>query len=138
MTSRCFVSIDLPNSVKEYLGRLAHHDIYWIKWANPKNFHITLNFLGELKPERIEEARLVLKQVAALYQPFNIKLAEVEPSRDMLWLLPEDNETLAGLEEEQKEKRKGGRPGKREPPGYIPPSLLPRPKPGRNRRPVIE
>ncbi|OGE79253.1 MAG: 2'-5' RNA ligase [Candidatus Doudnabacteria bacterium RIFCSPHIGHO2_01_FULL_46_14] len=138
MTSRCFVSIDLPNSVKEYLGRLAHHDIYWIKWANPKNFHITLNFLGELKPERIEEARLVLKQVAALYQPFNIKLAEVEPSRDMLWLLPEDNETLASLQDELKDKLKGARLGKRERRSYMPHILLARSKTGRNMRPVIE
>ncbi len=138
MTKRVFVSIDLPAETKEYLGRLARHDIYWIKWVKPDNFHITLNFLGDLGQERIDETKSILAELAANYQPFTIRLAEVTCSRDMLWLLPEENETLVQLQDDLKDRLKGARLGKRERRSYMPHILLARSKTGRHMRPVIE
>lgn len=138
MEKRCFVSIDLPVGIKDYLGRLVRRDIYWIKWMNPKNFHITLNFLGDMGADRIGEVRTILAQVSVDYQPFIIKLAEIQPSRDMLWLLPENNETLTRLRDEFKDKLKSARLGKRERQSYVPHILVARSKTGRRMRQVIE
>lgn len=138
MDKRCFVSIDLPREIREYVGSLARHDIYWIKWIRPGNFHITLNFLGDLKAERIAETRRVLGEVAPLYKSFPLRLDKIETSRDMLWLLPEPNETMEQLQDEIKDKLKSARLGKRERRSYIPHILLARSKTGRHMRPVIE
>jgi len=138
MDKRCFVTIDLPEGVLDYLGRLARRDIYWIKWIKEQNFHITLNFLGDLDEDRIAEAKDILAEIAASYQPFVIRLSSVTPSRDMLWLLPDENETLVNLQDDLKDRLKNARLGKRERRAYMPHILLARSKTGRNMRPVIE
>jgi len=138
MDKRCFVSIDLPEEIKDHLGRLAKPDIYWIKWMRPKNFHITLNFLGDIKPSRLAEAKKVLAEVAPLYKPFPLKLDRVETARDMLWLMPEASESLIALQDELKDKLKGARLGKRERRSYVPHIMLAKSKTGRNMKPVIE
>ena len=138
MEKRIFVSIDLPKQVKDYLGSLGRSDIYWIKWANPKNYHITLSFLGDLKPQRLAEARGVLTEVAPFYKPFTLKLAELKTSQDMLWLLPEKNEVLEDLQSELKSKLRGARVGKRERRGYMPHVLLARSKTGRAMQQIVQ
>ncbi|OGE79383.1 MAG: 2'-5' RNA ligase [Candidatus Doudnabacteria bacterium RIFCSPLOWO2_01_FULL_48_57] len=138
MTSRCFVSIDLPPQIKDYLGRLARPDIYWIRWMNPKNFHITLSFLGELNNARITESQKALSEVAPYFKPFSLKLAAIETHQDMLWLVPEDNDVLNELRDELKDKLKSARLGKRERRSFLPHILLAKSKTGRNMRPVID
>ena len=138
MEKRCFVSIDLPPPVKEYLTALARPDIYWIKWLKPQNLHMTLNFLGDLKAERIAEAQAVLGEVSTGFHPFTIKLAEPELHHDMLWVVPEKNDTLMELQDELKSRLKSARLGKRERRSFAPHILLAKSKTGRNMRPVIE
>ena len=145
MTARCFVSIDLPKSVKEYLGSLALHDIYWIKWMKPANFHITLNFLGELGPERVAETKEILASISSLHKPFSIRLDRIETELDMLWLMParptggpEKNDALEALLDDLKSQLRSARLGKSERRSYVPHILLGRSKTGRHMRPVIE
>lgn len=135
---RCFVSIDLPAKIKDYLTRLQRPDIYWIKWMRPANYHITLNFLGDLNAARINAAREVLTEVSAFRQPFTLNLSRLETSRDMLWLLPDEAPTLTALQDELKGKLRGARIGKRERRSYLPHILLAKSKTGRHMRPVIE
>lgn len=138
MTKRCFVSIDLPKQTRDYLGSLARPDIYWIKWTNPKNYHITLSFLGDLTTARIGETQTALAEVAAFYKPFTLKLVELKTSQDMLWLLPEKQDILGELRDELKGKLRHARVGRRERLSYMPHVLLARSKTGRHMRQVIE
>lgn len=138
MTKRCFVSIDLPPKIKDYLTRLQRPDIYWIKWMKPANYHITLNFLGDLNAARINAVREVLTEAAASSKPFTINLSRLEPSRDMLWLLPEEKPDLIELVDELKDQLRGARIGKRERRSYMPHILLAKSKTGRNMRPIIK
>ena len=138
MTKRCFVSIDLPKNVKDYLASKTRPDIYWIKWTSPANYHITLNFLGELKEERIAESQTVLGQISQFYKPFTLKLAELKTSQDMLWLLPEKSDTLGELQTELKKELRGARVGMRERRSYVPHVMLARSKTGRAMQQVIE
>src|SRR3989304_6133334 len=48
---RLFVAIDLPEDVRESLGRLQsdlrQHDLPGLRWTRPEGVHLTLKFLGE-------------------------------------------------------------------------------------------
>ncbi len=48
---RLFVAIDLPEDVRESLGRLQtdlrQHDLSGLRWTRPGGVHLTLKFLGE-------------------------------------------------------------------------------------------
>ena len=61
MNKRIFTSIDLTHKIKQDISSLQNKGIYWIKWSPPENFHITLNFLGDLNDDEIA----VVKQVMA-------------------------------------------------------------------------
>ncbi len=59
---RCFIALEMPGPVKEHAAGLiselksAGADI---KWVEPMNLHLTLQFLGEVEPElvpRLQEA----------------------------------------------------------------------------------
>lgn len=138
MEKRCFVSVDAPEEVKEYLGRLARRDIYWIHWTNPKNYHITLNFLGDLNSQRIGEAREVLREVSHMFSAFPLRLDKLEAHFDMLWLMPGQNEVLMRLQDELKDRLKNARLAKRERRSFTPHILLAKSKTGRNMKQVID
>jgi 2'-5' RNA ligase len=48
---RLFVAVDLPEQIREALGRLQEelrrHDLSGLRWASPRGIHLTLKFLGE-------------------------------------------------------------------------------------------
>lgn len=138
MTKRVFVSVDLPPAVKEYLRSIQKPEIYWIKWMAPSNFHITLNFLGDLNDMRIREAEAVLREISAQFKPFPVRLSRLASSRDMLWLLPDEEPNLVSLQAELKDTLRGARIGKRERRRFQPHVLLARSKTGRNMRQVID
>lgn len=131
MTKRIFVSIDLPPAAKEALKANQHPEIRWIKWMKLGNLHITLNFLGDLQEEQIETAKGVIQDVTPYYQPFRMSLVRTRAERDMLWLVPAENETLDKLQAELKAKFKEARLLKRERRPYLPHILYAKSKTGR-------
>ena len=130
-TKRIFTSIELPGPVKKGLKTIERKDIYWIKWMDPKNFHITMNFLGDLGGEEIETAKQVLAEVAREYTSFNLSVREFRGEQDMLWALPEKNETLIKLQWDLRLRLKNAGVGKRERYSYVPHVLLAKSKTGR-------
>lgn len=131
MTKRIFVSIDLPVSAKEELRLRQKPEIRWIKWMKLDNLHITLNFLGDLHEEQIETAKSVIQDVIPYYQSFSMRLISTRAERDMLWLVPAENETLDKLQAELKTKFKENKVGKRERRPYSPHILFAKSKTGR-------
>lgn len=56
---RCFVAIELPHNVGEFLAQLAARlraaSPRPVKWVDPLGIHLTLKFLGNVPPARIAE-----------------------------------------------------------------------------------
>lgn len=77
---RLFVAIPLPQVVRDGVAsvqdrlRRAQADVSWVKAAN---LHITLKFLGETEPTRLERIGLALAEVARGAAPFALTVAGV-------------------------------------------------------------
>lgn len=82
MKTRTFLSINLPDSIKEKIKReiLELKDCYFnfpIKWVSPKNFHLTLYFFGDLSPEKLNLLKELLKQnIKPLKKRINLEIKE--------------------------------------------------------------
>jgi|WetSurMetagenome_2_1015567.scaffolds.fasta_scaffold633985_1 RNA 2',3'-cyclic 3'-phosphodiesterase len=57
---RIFIAIDLPEEVKQYLSSIQLPEA---KISKVKDFHLTLKFLGELTPDKVERVKLLLQEV---------------------------------------------------------------------------
>ena len=57
---RCFIAVDLGKDVKEYLGKIQEKIPREAKIKPVNHFHITLFFLGEIPPSKVEEVKEVL------------------------------------------------------------------------------
>jgi 2'-5' RNA ligase len=72
---RAFLGIALPADVRDAIGaaiaqvRGLHAPI---AWTAPKNLHITLDFLGEISPERISIVERTMPVVASAIAPFSL------------------------------------------------------------------
>jgi len=75
---RVFVAVSLPDELRGRLGeiqerlRRAQADVSWVK---PGNLHITLKFLGEVEPKRLDRIRSALAEVACTVSPFTLSVA---------------------------------------------------------------
>lgn len=132
MEKRTFVSIDLKTTERHYLQNMQNPGIYWIRWMKPENLHITLNFLGYLDEPEIEEVKTIIAKTANRFESFILRFPQIRQERDMLWLIPEQSERLAKLQEELKIQFRARRLGQRERRRYQPHILLAKSKTGRS------
>lgn len=74
---RLFVGIDLPEEIKKALlafqSELKELGIKG-SWKAQENFHITLEFLGEIEPDMLPILRETLSQVARNHQSFSLSI----------------------------------------------------------------
>ena len=72
---RTFLGVGLPAGVREAVAseiaqvRGLHAPV---AWTAPKNLHITLNFLGEISPERVPLVEREMRVVASGIHPFSL------------------------------------------------------------------
>lgn len=125
-TKRTFISIDLPVKLKDYLKSLQKKEIRWVRWSEPQNWHITLNFLGNLEPLQITQVMEILQNTALQQKSFELTLETFKGERDMLWLEPSANQTLTDLQNLLKEQLLEQRLMKKERRAYSPHVLLAR------------
>jgi RNA 2',3'-cyclic 3'-phosphodiesterase len=77
---RLFVAVHLPQEIRDGLAsvqdrlRRAQADVSWVK---PANLHITLKFLGETEPKRLERIGSALAEAARSTAPFSLTVAGV-------------------------------------------------------------
>lgn len=75
---RLFVALELPEPVKAAAAgvmaelKRAGADL---KWVDPANLHLTLKFLGETPPERLDEIAAALQRALAGAPPLELGLA---------------------------------------------------------------
>ncbi len=81
---RCFIAIDIDEEIRKALGDLQRRlrdsvDVKKsdVKWVNPKNIHLTLKFLGEIKDEKTVEICNIVKAVADRSNSFELDIESV-------------------------------------------------------------
>ena len=93
---RLFVGIDLPYKLKETLLQFQSElRSLGVKgsWKSEENFHLTLEFLGELDQEKIITLTEALSKVARINKPFKLSLGGIGAFPTMtrphtLWTAP--------------------------------------------------
>ena len=70
---RIFVGLDIDPKIREQMSRYLEGVRGFApeaRWVKPESFHVTLKFIGEQKPEQVEEIKRQLATIKA--QPFEI------------------------------------------------------------------
>jgi 2'-5' RNA ligase len=76
---RAFVAIDVSDRVRaqigELLAKLKKERESGVRWVRPEVMHLTLAFLGEVKPDFIESSKRQLEQVVPQFRQFETRMA---------------------------------------------------------------
>lgn len=80
---RIFFAIDLPNGVKNKIGELIeqlklHHTHHSIRWTKPSHLHLTLQFIGAIKPEDIDKLIENVRKALHLFPRFDLQIGALE------------------------------------------------------------
>ncbi len=97
---RLFVAVVLPEDAQDTLAEL-YAGIPGARWTPPGQFHLTLAFLGEVAPSRLEDLERALATVRAAPFPMMLRGIGHFPPRGhprVLWAGVEPNEALARLQ----------------------------------------
>jgi 2'-5' RNA ligase len=77
---RLFVGIDLPSEIKrtllEFQSELRELGVNG-SWKSPDNFHITLEFLGELESDKLSVLSETLTKIAGNYRRFGLSIGGI-------------------------------------------------------------
>jgi len=78
---RVFIAIDINDEIRAALSNLQQQlqskvalkkgDV---KWVEPKNIHLTLKFLGEIKDEQVVDVCNIVKDVAGRHKNFELDI----------------------------------------------------------------
>ena len=77
---RCFVAVEIPESIQDLLAEIQdafRPKIKRASWTRHRNIHLTLKFLGEVEQNRISQISEVLHKSAAHHKPFSIEIGGV-------------------------------------------------------------
>ena len=81
MDIRCFVAVEIPEPIQELLmsvqTNLQTHIRKGASWTKFGNFHLTLKFLGDVRPETIDMVSETIQRVADTQPPFSIEFGGV-------------------------------------------------------------
>ncbi len=109
MLKRIFVAINLPENIKKELMAFKEKWQNLIcKWTKKENLHLTLIFIGYIKPSFLKNVFEATENVCQKYSPFFLNLKEISfgppqkrPPR-MIWVKVEKNPDLINLQKELK------------------------------------
>jgi 2'-5' RNA ligase len=76
---RIFVAIDTPEYICRQLAEQIAHlkqsiPPEVIRWVNQRGIHLTLKFLGDVSPGKIDQIVRLLESVGPLYKPFEVEV----------------------------------------------------------------
>ncbi len=106
---RAFIAIELPSVLTEMLRAIQDELMKKtgkaedISWAKPENIHLTLKFLGEIDPERVEEIYGELEKSAEGISPFSLSAGGVGgfpglKTPRVIWVGIKESEVLTQLQ----------------------------------------
>lgn len=76
--SRLFIAVKLPPEVKRHLARgsdMLKQQCDFSRWVYEEDYHITLQFLGDVNPEKKDKILSALPRCAQGTEPFSLKLS---------------------------------------------------------------
>ncbi|MFZ5865632.1 MAG: RNA 2',3'-cyclic phosphodiesterase [Thermodesulfobacteriota bacterium] len=103
---RTFVAIEIPSEVKAFLSDMSRRLKGFggdVRWTRPEGIHITLKFLGNIKPDLVGDIRDALSPICARQIPFPLSVRGTGGFPDMrrprvLWAgLHDPNQALVPL-----------------------------------------
>ena len=74
---RLFVALNLPKKERDRIFKTTRglrEEELPIRWVEAGHYHLTLKFLGEVHPDRVEHVQRVLDRVAGGTQAFDVKM----------------------------------------------------------------
>lgn len=77
---RCFVAVEIPESIQDLLAEIQEAFRPKIKrasWTRPRNIHLTLKFLGEVENNSVNQIDASLHRTAGQQKPFSIEIGGV-------------------------------------------------------------
>lgn len=77
---RLFLAVPLPEPVIDLVARTVaslQREDWAVRWTAPGNAHLTLHFLGDIEPERMQLLRLALPDVIAQHDTFALRTADL-------------------------------------------------------------
>lgn len=79
-SARLFIAVTPPPEVLEALGlarrELEGRGLPRLRWVAPERLHLTLKFLGQTPPDRIDDVAAAMEESAAALAPIELRLAE--------------------------------------------------------------
>ena len=72
---RTFIAIEMDKAVVEKLEAIRHRlqkadaDV---KWVEPENSHLTIKFIGEIDPAKVDAIKAEMQQAAVTVKPFEL------------------------------------------------------------------
>lgn len=86
---RLFIAIEIPDDVRRRLGevqRKLKRVNARVSWVAPRNFHLTLKFLGETAEEKVPSIQGALEAVAASSAPAECELRGIGQFPRVIWV----------------------------------------------------
>lgn len=77
---RLFVAINLPEDLREAVHEATgplREDGLPARWVDPHDYHVTMKFIGEVRPEHRDAMAQMLRRTLSGYQPFELALEEL-------------------------------------------------------------
>ncbi len=77
---RCFVAIEIPQSIQKSLQHMQtclNPEIRKASWTKFGNFHLTLKFLGDVHAPAVEGVGKVMQSLAAVQSSFSIEFGKI-------------------------------------------------------------
>jgi 2'-5' RNA ligase len=78
---RVFCAVELPDEIRSRIAERIHHlraefsDVR-ASWEKPEKLHVTLKFLGDIEPARVEQLSLAASRAVANLKPFGLTIGE--------------------------------------------------------------
>ena len=90
---RLFIAVRLPEPVQQFLhmqAQLIQNKLDFRKWTDHRDYHITLQFLGDTLMSDVGHLRAALHNVAAEFHTFDLQLSKwgtfgLEEAPKVLW-----------------------------------------------------
>lgn len=77
---RAFLALELPESIKMYLGKMSNemskHESE-VRWVKTQNQHITVKFFGEITEDMKDRIIERLKEISGRFRPIRASLGEI-------------------------------------------------------------
>lgn len=76
---RAFVALEMPEPIRQSLADIGARmklelSGLPLRWVPIQNMHLTLKFLGDVKPDQVEEVTQLIGMLTKKYSPFSISL----------------------------------------------------------------